>query len=1065
MTPEPASRSSASSPPSIPGWNFLRAIGRGSYGEVWLAQGLDGNFRAVKVISRKTFDNDRPYQRELSGIRRFEPISRGHPSQVAIFSVGEDPAAGLFYYVMELADDAAAPGPHTPVDPATYRPKTLKSESSRRGRLPFGECLEIGIALATALDHLHQHGLIHRDIKPSNVIFVGGVPKLADIGLVTDLDASVSFVGTEGFLPPEGPGTSQGDIYSLGKVLYEISTGQDRMEFPELPTILGDTAEREQLLEVNQILLKACQNDLRHRYRSARDLLADLQILHEGRSLRRTRATETRLRQARGALVAVGLIAGLLISGNYLLQQARIRRFEQEMALAAEKRQFAEELATQQTHRLALRYAASGEELRTIGDWFGAAVFFENAVATEMSVQPRPHPEPHLHRIQSVLAPAPGLAMVLADTNHLTAARYSPLAPRMITVDQPGKVRIWDTSSGDIVSTPKTTRPIQTALLAADGERAVLVDDEGAVYLASPSAPTLAAPLMTSEPTGPIALSPAGRQVAVVRGETNLVVLEISSRRERFSLPHLHHLTSITFSPDGNFIATGSADGSVRIWSADRGEAVAVSSREDGSIESIAFSQDGRRLLSVNPAGARIHDTRSGETAPHPFRHDGPIRDAVFSPDGRLVLTAGQDRTARVWDSMTGRVVASLLHEDAVLRGAFSPDRRFILTATASSGHLWRDRTFKQQPPVLSHGGRLLASGFDPSGRQLFTLSQDGAVRIFDLDRPFPAKMFENAAQMPTVLGAFTQLLAGRRMGEDENLHPLDPASVGKHWRTLEKMVRTPAGPDDAPFVWHWNTARAAGSNQLWFAAVFHWEQALRYHGNDREAQLHLETARSNLAREMETAARPGTKLARIPPRDPNSNPRLLDLSGHFNAPLTAAWLPALPPSSSNDLSSLPTGVTPFNGIEFDVRGLIQLSSPALEIQGGEFPRQSNVIPVNRACRRLHFLHGAVRTSLVGTTIGSYVVTYEDGQTHEIKIVFGRDVREWWSSPTQQALTTGAAVAWEGSNPAAAALGFRLRLFQMQWVNPRPDSPVRHIDFRSAMESSAPFLLAITADP
>src|SRR2546425_11357099 len=58
-----------------------------------------------------------------------------------------------------------------------------------------------------------------------------------------------SFVGTAGFIPPEGPGTPQADLYSLGKVLYEISTGKDRQAFPELPAELIqrelDSANRE----------------------------------------------------------------------------------------------------------------------------------------------------------------------------------------------------------------------------------------------------------------------------------------------------------------------------------------------------------------------------------------------------------------------------------------------------------------------------------------------------------------------------------------------------------------------------------------------------------------------------------------------------------------------------------------------------------------------------------------------------------------------------------------------------------------------------------------------------
>ena len=59
--------------------------------------------------------------------------------------------------------------------------------------------------LTSALEVLHEHGLAHRDIKPANIIFVHGAPKLADIGLVATAGQR-SFVGTEGYVPPEGPG-------------------------------------------------------------------------------------------------------------------------------------------------------------------------------------------------------------------------------------------------------------------------------------------------------------------------------------------------------------------------------------------------------------------------------------------------------------------------------------------------------------------------------------------------------------------------------------------------------------------------------------------------------------------------------------------------------------------------------------------------------------------------------------------------------------------------------------------------------------------------------------------
>src|SRR5689334_8755027 len=86
----------------IPDHSLLCQIGRGAYGDVWLARNVFGQFRAVKLIYRNRFSDPRPFEREFEGIRRFEPISRSHTSQLAILHVGKNDAAGCFYYVMEL---------------------------------------------------------------------------------------------------------------------------------------------------------------------------------------------------------------------------------------------------------------------------------------------------------------------------------------------------------------------------------------------------------------------------------------------------------------------------------------------------------------------------------------------------------------------------------------------------------------------------------------------------------------------------------------------------------------------------------------------------------------------------------------------------------------------------------------------------------------------------------------------------------------------------------------------------------------------------------------------------
>src|SRR5258708_35071593 len=142
---------------------------------------------------------------------------------------------------MELAADHLA---GREIDIVSDEPRTLKSDLGRQKRLSADESIKLGISLTEALDALHTHGLTHRDIKPSNIIFTDGVPKLADIGLVA-ISGQQSFVGTEGYVPPEGPGKPQSDIYRIGKLLYETCTRKDRLHFPDSDSQLSQRPDRE----------------------------------------------------------------------------------------------------------------------------------------------------------------------------------------------------------------------------------------------------------------------------------------------------------------------------------------------------------------------------------------------------------------------------------------------------------------------------------------------------------------------------------------------------------------------------------------------------------------------------------------------------------------------------------------------------------------------------------------------------------------------------------------------------------------------------------------------------
>ncbi|MEM7387012.1 MAG: PEGA domain-containing protein, partial [Verrucomicrobiota bacterium] len=168
------------------------------------------------------------------------------------------------------------------------------------------------------LHHLHENGLTHRDVKPSNVIFVHGKPRLADIGLVAE-SGQHSFVGTEGFAPPEGPGSPGADLYSLGMVLYELLTGKDRLDFPELPEeVKIPDEDRKRWVRLNRVLCKCCHQKPGERFQSGVELRDALQTMARGRFWTRKR------------VVIFGGLAAFLVALGGVLYGAGKRDGEEE---------------------------------------------------------------------------------------------------------------------------------------------------------------------------------------------------------------------------------------------------------------------------------------------------------------------------------------------------------------------------------------------------------------------------------------------------------------------------------------------------------------------------------------------------------------------------------------------------------------------------------------------------------------------------------------------------------------------------------------------------------------
>jgi serine/threonine protein kinase len=157
-------------------------------------------------------------------------------------------------------------------------------------------------------------------------------------------------LGRKGSSRPKVRAHRKQDIYSLGKVLYEIATAKIGHDFPELPTMLGEDSSDTQLLELNSVFLKACQSDVKLRYKSAEEMRDDLLLLQSGKSVKRAQETERRLATLmRISTVGVSLILIALTAILYFNHQAKK---ETALRLAAQQNLIAQYVGTgESTHR------------------------------------------------------------------------------------------------------------------------------------------------------------------------------------------------------------------------------------------------------------------------------------------------------------------------------------------------------------------------------------------------------------------------------------------------------------------------------------------------------------------------------------------------------------------------------------------------------------------------------------------------------------------------------------------------------------------------------------------
>lgn len=276
----------------IPGYRLLTKCGHGAAGEVWIAEDAVG-----RRVALKTVEKSEHYERELAGLRSYARL-REYPHLIRIFHVEELPER--LFYTMEMAD---------PLDDSEpYRPATLANVLKLCRRLNAEAATFIACELLSGVAALHRAHLIHRDIKPENILYVNGVIKLSDLGLLRTPSASLSVGGTLGFIPPERLAESSGcrspedDLYALGKTIYCAWSGNPPEKFPAISATLLDEPGAKRL---NAVLTAACSGSPEARFRTAGEFAAALEHGVSAQKRLRDVVLKALLHPPRAVLIAV----------------------------------------------------------------------------------------------------------------------------------------------------------------------------------------------------------------------------------------------------------------------------------------------------------------------------------------------------------------------------------------------------------------------------------------------------------------------------------------------------------------------------------------------------------------------------------------------------------------------------------------------------------------------------------------------------------------------------------------------------------------------------------------
>ena len=278
------------------------------------------------------------------------------------------------------------------------------------------------------------------------------------------------------------------------------------------------------------------------------------------------------------------------------------------------------------------------------------------------------------------------VALLSGHNGDVMAIAYSPNSKMLASAGRDETVRLWNPKTGENLAT----------LTGHDGlVTGVAFSPDGKTLFSGSGDATVR--LWSTETRRQIwaAATPQAQELEVERQfpeAREALGLPPAPRRSPFEKLAFQWVLTVAYSPDGKTLASsGSSDGTIQLWDAERGEHTKTLKGHGDTVRSLAFSPDGKTLVSGSKDDTlRVWDVNAGRMLRKLAGHSNNLKSVVFSRDGKMIASGSEDASVRLWDAKTGRFLPTLRgHFWGIEAVAFSPDGKTVASADSSTILFW----------------------------------------------------------------------------------------------------------------------------------------------------------------------------------------------------------------------------------------------------------------------------------------------------------------------------------------------------------------------------------------